>query len=67
MKQQYEHSSSVVRGTKNFMSQVPPLNQFIQCFIDKCFRLKCNLYVWLWNQFLLQVQVRRSIIIIPKT
>ena len=42
MKQQYEHSSSVVRGTKNFMSQVPPLNQFIQCFIGKCFRLKCN-------------------------
>ena len=40
MKQQYEHSSSVVRGTKNVMSQVPPLNQ---CFIDKCFRLKCNL------------------------
>ena len=66
MKQQYEHSSSVVRGTKNVMSQVPPLNQ---CFIDKCFRLKCNLrlYVWLWNQFLLHVQVRRSIIIIPKT
>ena len=42
MKQQYEHSSSVVRGTKNAMSQVPPLNQCIQCFIDKCFRLKCN-------------------------
>ena len=42
MKQQYEHSSSVVRGTKNVMSQVPPLNQCIQCFIDKCFRLKCN-------------------------
>ena len=31
MKQQYEHSSSVVRGTKNVMSQVAPLNQ---CYID---------------------------------
>ena len=64
MKQQYEHSSSVVRGTKNVMSQVAPLNQ---CFIDNFMRLNYNqtLYyanIWFWHHF--ECQVKRVIIFI---